>query len=247
MSCETRPAVDRLPSLSVFFPCHNEVGNIERLVLRTLEVLPNVADQFEIIIVNDGSRDGTRELADRLASEHAAVRAIHHEENRGYGGALKSGFAASRYEFVFFTDGDGQFDVGEITLLMALLDRADIGVGWRMKRADPFIRLVNAKAYCTMIRLLFGLKVRDIDCAFKLLPRKVLESVELHSDGALISAELLIKARHAGFTVAETGVHHYPRLAGQQSGARLSVIVRMFRELWALRAQLRAASAPRPD
>jgi glycosyltransferase involved in cell wall biosynthesis len=232
--------VDKLPSLSVFFPCHNEVGNVERVVGQALEVLPQVADRFEIIVVNDGSTDGTRELAEELCARHPEVRAVHHEANRGYGGALKSGFAAAQCEYVFFTDGDGQFDLAEIPLLMALLARSDIAVGWRIKRADPFIRLLNAKAYMTMIRLLFGLKVRDIDCAFKLLPRRLLDVVSLKSDGALISAELLVRARKAGFSIAQTGVHHYPRLAGEQSGAKLSVILRMFRELWALKGELRA-------
>ena len=240
MSESAQPPARRLPSLSVFFPCHNEVDNVEALVERTLEVLPQVADDYEVIIVNDGSGDGTRELADRLASEHPAVQAVHHDVNRGYGGALKSGFAAARHEFIFFTDGDGQFDVGEIDRLLPLLDDADMAVGRRIKRADSAIRIINAKAYMLMIRLLFGLKVRDIDCAFKLLPRRVIEAVSLRSDGALISAELLIKARHAGFTFAQVGVNHYPRLAGEQSGAKLSVILRMFRELWKMRGELRS-------
>lgn len=240
MSETTHAPPRKLPSLSVFFPCHNEVDNIRGLVERTLEVLPHVADEYEVIIVNDGSADGTRELADRLASEHPAVQAVHHEVNRGYGGALKSGFAAAHHEYIFFTDGDGQFDVGEIDRLLPLLDGADVAVGWRIKRADSLIRVINAKAYMLMIRLLFGLKVRDIDCAFKLLPRRVIEAVSLRSDGALISAELLIKARHVGFSFAQVGVNHYPRVAGEQSGAKLSVILRMFRELWTMRGELRA-------
>jgi glycosyltransferase involved in cell wall biosynthesis len=238
-------AAPRLASLSVFFPCHNEVDNVERLVLRTLEVMPGVADSFEVIIVDDGSTDGTGLLADRLAAEHPEVRAAHHATNQGYGGALQSGFAAATGEYVFFTDGDGQFDVAEISRLIALLGQADMALGWRIKRADSFIRIVNAKAYMLMIRLLFGLGVRDIDCAFKLVPRRVVQAIELRSKGALISAELLIKARHAGFTYAQTGVSHYPRLAGQQSGAKLSVILRMFRELWRLRQELGASPPAR--
>lgn len=239
MANDTPDVGGRLASLSVFFPCHNEVENIEGLVTRTLEVLPRVAEQYEIIIVNDGSTDGTRELADELARTREHVRAVHHEKNRGYGGALQSGFAAARFEYVFLTDGDGQFDIGEIDRLVARLPEADMVLGWRIKRADPFIRLVNAKAYCTMIRVLFGLKVRDIDCAFKLVPRRVTEAISLRSEGALISAELLIKAQHAGFSFTQVGVNHYPRVAGTQSGAKLSVILRMFRELWRLRGELR--------
>lgn len=233
------PQCNRLPSLTVFFPCHNEVDNIERLVRQTAQFLPQVAEKYEIIIVNDGSTDGTRELADRLSEQMPQVRAVHHETNRGYGGALQSGFEAAQHEYIFFTDGDGQFDVTEIPLLIELLDRADMALGWRLKRADSFIRVINATAYRTLIRFLFGLRVRDIDCAFKLIPRRVIEAIELHSTGALISAELLIKACRAGFTYAEVGVHHYPRLAGEQSGAKLSVILRMFRELWKLRGELR--------
>ena len=229
----------RLPSLSVFFPCHNEVENIGKLVARTLEVMPAVADEFEVIIVNDGSTDGTYELADELAAKHPQVRTVHHDVNRGYGGALRSGFDVARHQYIFFTDGDGQFDVGEITKLIELLEEADMALGWRVRRADSAIRVINAKAYMMMLRLLLGLKVRDVDCAFKLIPRQVIERVRLRSTGALISAELLAKARHAGFTYAEVGVSHYPRLAGEQSGARLSVILRMFRELWKLRGELK--------
>lgn len=238
------PAPPRLSSLSVFFPCHNEVGNVERLVASALEVLPGIADAFDVTIVDDGSTDGTGPLADRLAAADPRVRVVHHAVNQGYGGALQSGFAAATGEYVFFTDGDGQFDLAEIPRLVALLDRADMAIGWRIKRADHFVRVLNAKCYMLMIRLLFGLRVHDIDCAFKLIPRRVVEAIELRSKGALISAELLIKARHAGFTFAQVGVSHYPRLTGEQSGARLSVILRMFRELWRMRRELRQTPGP---
>jgi len=235
---EKTPAA-KLASLSVFFPCYNEVGNIDRLVRRTLEVAPRVADEYEIIIVDDGSVDGTGDLADRLASETPQVRAIHHETNQGYGRALRSGFEASRYEYIFFTDGDAQFDVGEITRLIDLLPTTDIAIGWRVERADSLIRVLNAKAYMWMIRLLFGLKAHDIDCAFKLIPRRVIQGMQLRSTGALISAELLIKATQAGHRFSQVGVNHYPRLAGRQSGASPAVVLRMFRELWRLRGELR--------
>ena len=212
---------------------------MRRVVEQAREVAARVTDDFEVIVVNDGSVDGTRELADQLCTEYPEVRAVHHDVNRGYGGAIKSGFSASQKQYIFFTDGDGQFDMNEIDKLIALLKNADLAVGWRIKRTDPFIRLVNAKAYMTLIRLLFGLKIKDVDCAFKLLPRQVIEKINLKSDGALISAELLIKARQAGFSMAQVGVHHYPRVAGEQSGAKLSVVLRMFRELWTLRSELK--------
>lgn len=231
----------RLSSLSIFFPCHNEEGNVERVVRAALEVAPTVADDFEVIVVNDGSADRTGEIADRLAAEDKRVRAVHHPTNRGYGGALKSGFEAATKDHVFFTDGDGQFDLAELPKLAELAAGAPrtLALGFRIKRADPWIRSVNARLYKGLIRLLFGLKVQDIGCAFKLIPRAVLEAVHLEAEGALISAELLIKAQKAGYVVREVGVHHYPRRAGEQSGANVGVILRTFAELGRLWRRLR--------
>jgi len=234
-------AAARLPSLSVFFPCHNEEGNVERVVRGALEVGASVTDDLEVIVVNDGSSDRTKELADRLAAEDPRVRAVHHPQNRGYGGALQSGFAAASKEYVFFSDGDGQFDLGELPRLVGLVadGQCDLALGYRIKRADPFIRSLNAKLYKLLIRLLFGLKVRDIDCAFKLIHRPVLEQVHVESEGALVSAELLIKAKKSGFRMREAGVHHYPRQVGEQSGANLRVILRTFVEIGRLWRKLR--------
>ncbi len=226
---------DRLPSLSVFFPCHNEVDNLARLVEQARKVLPQVAKQWEVIIVDDGSSDGTGPLADQLAATYPEVRVVHHPQNRGYGAALQSGFAAAQHEYVFFTDGDGQFDLGEIALLLPWRRQADLVLGYRLRRADPLHRRLYALLYKLLIRVVLGLRVRDLDCAFKLLPRRVLAALSLHSNGALISAELLFKAKRAGFTWVEVGVHHYPRTAGVQSGGSPRVILRMFRELWRLR------------
>jgi glycosyltransferase involved in cell wall biosynthesis len=235
------PGPARLSSLSIFFPCHNEEGNVERVVGRALEVASTLADDFEVIVVDDGSRDRTGEIADRLASENHRVRVVHHPRNRGYGGAVQSGFAEARKDYVFFSDGDGQFDLGELPLLVELIQggECDLAIGYRIHRADPFIRSLNAKLYKTLIRILFGLEVRDIDCAFKLIRRPVIEKVALESEGALVSAEFLIKARKAGFRICEVGVHHYPRQAGQQTGAKLGVILRTFREIGRLWRQLR--------
>jgi glycosyltransferase involved in cell wall biosynthesis len=223
----------RLQSLTVFFPAYNERGNIGVLVTSALEVLPRIAGRFEVIIVDDGSTDGTAELADELAQAHAGlVRAIHHCPNRGYGAALKSGLDAAQNEWVFFTDGDGQFRLEELPEFVDQLKPGiDLLVGFRKKRSDPWYRSLNARLYKGMIRMLFGLRVRDLDCAFKLIHRRVLDSVKLKSNGALVSAELLIKASRRGFTIAQVGVNHYPRLSGQQTGAKLSVILRMFWEL----------------
>ena len=220
----------RLSGLSIFFPFHNEEENIERVVGAALEAAVAVTDDYEVIGVDDGSGDRTGEIGDRLAAE-----------NRGYGGALQSGFAAATKDYVFFSDGDGQFDLGELPKLVELIagGECDLALGYRVQRADSFMRSVNAKLYKTLIRILFGLKVRDIDCAFKLIDRKVFEQVTLESEGALISAELLIKARKAGFRFREVGVGHYPRTAGEQSGANLGVILRTFVEIARLWRKLR--------
>ena len=237
----TQAAATRLAGLTIFLPCHNEEGNVERVVRAALGVAPKVADGYEVIVVDDGSEDRTAEIAEGLAGEDPHVRLVRHPENRGYGGALKSGFQAATKDWVFFTDGDGQFDLGELPKLAGLVQggECDLALGYRVKRADPFIRSINAWLYKLLIRACFGLKVRDIDCAFKLIRRSVLEAVRLEAEGALISAELLIKARKAGFRMREVGVRHYPRQVGEQSGANLGVILRTFKEIARLRGQLR--------
>jgi glycosyltransferase involved in cell wall biosynthesis len=239
---ETIPASARVPHLSYFFPAHNEEANLEGLVIEALETLPLIADAFEIIAVNDGSKDRTREIADRLAAEHpGVVRAIHHERNRGYGGALRSGFEASRFDLLCFTDGDRQFriaDLARLTARMAEPDRPDVVAGYRIKRADPFIRIAYARTYKLANRVFFGLRVRDVDCACKLFTRASLEGVRVESGGAFFSAELLIKTRNLGRSTVEVGIPHYPRTAGSPTGARPSVIGRAVKDFWALRLRL---------
>ena len=168
MTDAARPTA-RVVRLSYFFPAHNEEANLEGLVREALETLPRIADTFEIIAVNDGSKDRTREIADRLAAEHpGVVRAIHHERNRGYGGALRSGFEAARFDLLCFTDGDRQFrvaDLARLTARMAEPDGPDVVAGYRIKRADPFIRIAYARTYKLANRIFFGLRVRDVDCA----------------------------------------------------------------------------------
>jgi glycosyltransferase involved in cell wall biosynthesis len=237
-----------VPALSFFFPAHNEAENIEPLVREALGALSALADQFEIICVNDGSRDGTAEIADRLATEHLSVRVVHHPTNRGYGAALRSGLAAARYPLVCFLDGDRQFRVADLVRLLDRLDRPDqpdVVVGYRLKRADPTLRLVYARAYRLALRIFFGLRVRDPDCACKLFKREALEGIRLESGGAFLSAELLIKLQHSGRRLAETGVPHYPRTAGTASGANPKVVLRAVRDFWRLRLRmwLRRATA----
>lgn len=232
--------MQKLPSLSVFFPCYNEEGNVENVTRAALEAVPGFADDYEIIIVNDGSRDRTGEIADRLAAEFPRVRAVHNVPNQGYGGAVKRGLKEARKEWIFFTDGDGQFDINELPKLIGLLDKYDVAVGYRIKRADSFLRVVNAFFWGMLVRSLFGFKVRDVDCAFKLLPKSLIDSTELRSEGALISTELLAKARYRGLRIGEVGVNHFPRMAGQQTGAKLGVILKAFRELFRLRRHIRS-------
>jgi glycosyltransferase involved in cell wall biosynthesis len=225
--------------LSYFFPAHDEEANIEGLVGEALDSLPAIAETFEVIAVDDGSRDRTPSLADELAAAHAdVVRAVHHPTNLGYGAALRSGFGAARYELVAFTDGDRQFRVEDLSRLTERLvadDAPDVVVGYRIRRADPLVRTVYARLYRLANRILFGLKVTDVDCACKLFRREALDGVRVESEGAFFSAELLTKLQAKGRTVAEVGVPHYPRTAGSPTGAKPQVILRAVRDFWRLR------------
>jgi glycosyltransferase involved in cell wall biosynthesis len=238
---------DRVARLSYFFPAHNEEANLAGLVEEALGTLPELADTFEIIAVNDGSTDRTAEVADGLAATHPdVVRAVHHPVNLGYGAALRTGLGAARYELVAFTDGDRQFkvvDVGRLTERMAAADAPDVVVGFRIKRADPIIRTIYARLYRLANRLFFGLRVTDVDCACKLFRREALEGLRVESGGAFFSAELLIKLQAAGRSVAEVGVPHYPRTAGSATGAKPSVVFRAVKDFWNLRLRLWANRA----
>ena len=237
----------RVPALSYFFPAHNEEANLEALVEEALEALPALADRFEVIAVDDGSRDATPAIADRLAAAHPGiVRAVHHPTNLGYGAALRSGFRAARYELVCFTDGDRQFrvaDLGRLTARLLAPDAPDVVAGYRIRRADPPIRTIYARLYKLANRIWFGLRVRDVDCACKLFRRPALEGIMVESGGAFFSAELLVKLRAAGRSIAETGVPHYPRTAGSPTGAKPSVIWRAVKDFWSLRLRMWANRA----
>jgi glycosyltransferase involved in cell wall biosynthesis len=233
----------RLAALSYFFPAHNEAANLEALVAEALETLPSLADTFEIVIVDDGSKDATPALADALAAAHPQVRAVHHARNLGYGAALRTGFAAARFDHLAITDGDRQFKVADLGRLIERLQAsgADAVVGYRIKRADPLVRTLYARAYRMANRVFFGLRVRDVDCACKVFTRRSLEGVSVESGGAFFSAELLIKLSARGRRVEEIGVPHYPRTAGSPTGARPQVVLRAVRDFWALRLRLWAA------
>ncbi len=230
------------PHLTFFFPAYNEEENVERTVERALADIGPLVDSLEVVIVDDGSTDATPELADALAAAHANVRVVH-QANRGYGGALRAGFEAAEGRLVCFSDGDLQFDLREMSRLLERLDDPSRGpvdavIGYRIRRRDPAHRIVIAKTYNAIVSLLFGLRVRDIDCAMKLFRREVFDGLRLDTDSPFLSAELLIKLRARGERIAQVGVNHYPRAAGTNTGASFRKILRTFRDIGRLRLAL---------
>ncbi len=240
MSEETKgKATGPVTELSVVLPAYNEEPNIERVVRQVGAYLDPLGIDYEILPVNDGSRDGTGEILARLAQELSRVRPQTHPQNRGYGAALRTGFDAAAKKYVFYMDGDGQFDIADLDKLLPLASEDAIVTGFRIERRDPFVRRLNAKLFGGwLVRIMLNVHVRDLNCAFKLIPRKVLQAITLESTGALINAELYGRAIRAGFGIREVGVHHYPREAGVQTGAHLSVIARAFYDLFRLRQKI---------
>lgn len=225
--------------ISAVMPAFNEEANLEQSVGRMARALETNARGFEIIVVDDGSRDGSAALLERLKGAHPNLRVVRHPVNRGYGAALRSGFDAARFGWIFLMDADNQFDPAEVELLLARSADADIVAGYRKHRRDPLLRRLNAWAFFTMVRLLFGRLVRDVNCAFKLMRRDLIIQLALHSEGALINTEILVLARLLRARVVEVPVDHYPRVAGRQTGAKLAVVLKAFRELFAFRAEMR--------
>jgi hypothetical protein len=227
--------------ISVFFPAYNEGENIGLVVERALDALSRCARRYEVIVVDDCSKDATPEVARALAGKHPdVVRHVRHEVNKRYGGAVKTGLASARYDYVFFSDGDGQFDLSELPEFVRPLGGTgvDAVIGYRRKRRDPFFRLVNAYCWGALVRTLFGIAARDIDCAFKVLPTRVVQRLDLRSTGALISTELLAKLDRAGVRWVERPVTHLPRERGTPTGANPKVILLAFLELWRLRGEI---------
>jgi glycosyltransferase involved in cell wall biosynthesis len=205
-----------MPSLSVFFPAYNDGGTIGSLVITAVKVAGSLTPDFEVIVVNDGSSDDTPQILDELARLYPDhVRVVHHPKNRGYGGALRSGFATATKDFIFYTDGDGQYDPAEMTVLWSTVtDDVDWVNGWKISRADPMHRIIIGRIYHHLVKLLFGLKVRDVDCDFRLMRRRIFDVVRLEKDSGVICLEMMKKFQDAGFRVAETPVHHYHRAHG---------------------------------
>jgi glycosyltransferase involved in cell wall biosynthesis len=228
----------KFKELTVFFPCYNEEHNIQRLLKNATNVIPLLVDSYQIIIIDDGSKDKTKEIAESLAGQYKNVEVISHQINRGYGAALRTGFLASTKSWVFYTDGDNQFDIRELENLLPLADKYDIVSGYRIERKDPFMRKLNAALFNLALFFLFGLKIKDVDCAFKLYKRELFDKIDIISDGALVDAEVLIKAKKLGYNIGQIGVHHYPRTAGKQTGANIRVIFRAFKEIIKLRLKI---------
>ncbi len=230
-----------LPSISVFFPAHNEAGNIGGLTEKMRQVLIDCGfNDYEIIIVDDGSTDGTREIADDLAAKYPEVRAIHHEVNKGYGGAVWTGILGCTKDYIFFTDGDAQFDVSEIKNFIPYMTEYDALLGYRIKRADPFHRKLFAFGWGKIVIGPFlGIWPKDLDCAFKMFRRNLFDGMRPDAGGAMVTAEIIAKLKKRGFKYKEIGVHHYPRKVGVQSGGSPKVVFRAFGELLKLRRRLR--------
>lgn len=228
-----------IDELSVFYPCYNEEKNIKSTVAKTIPVPKKITGKWEIILVNDGSKDNTAAVLTSIKKQFPQqIKIITHNPNRGYGGAVKSGLYNSKYKWITFTDSDGQFDFGEVVNLIKKQQQtqADIVIGYYLSRQVSKLTILTSKIWELIVFILFGLKVTDIDCAFKLIRKKVVDTIpKLESErGAFISSEFLIKAKKAGFKIAEVGVHHYPRTEGQATGRNLKVILKSFSDLFRL-------------
>jgi glycosyltransferase involved in cell wall biosynthesis len=235
MTLEKSPSVR---SLSVVLPAYNEEANVATAVERVSEIMQSLGLDYEIIAVNDGSRDRTGEIVRELQTRVPHLKLVEHFPNRGYGGSLKAGFAVATCDWVVFAPSDNQFDFSEIKLLLACSAEADIVSGYRANRQDPFIRRLNALGWNSVVRLLFGYLSRDIDCGFKLFRRELLNHIHVESNGAMIDTEFLAGARARSYKIADVPVTHLPRKAGHPTGANLKVILRAFRDLARFRLRL---------
>jgi glycosyltransferase involved in cell wall biosynthesis len=225
----------RPPGLSVFFPAYNDSGTIASMVIRAVQAASRLTPDYEVIVVNDGSADGTAAIADELARTYPHVRVVHHPVNRGYGGALQSGFRAATKDFVFYTDGDAQYDHAEMDVLWARMSTdVDLVNGYKISRSDPMHRIVIGRVYHHVVSLLFGLTVRDVDCDFRLMRRSVFDKVRLEKTSGVICLEMMKKIQDAGFRIAEVPVHHYHRAFGRSQFFNVRRIARTAVDVMAL-------------
>jgi|SRR3989339_505331 len=225
----------QLQELSVFFLCYNEEKNIANTVTAAIPIIKKIAATWEVIVVNDGSKDNSAIVLEKTQKKYPNIRIITHPQNRGYGAALKSGFYNSRYQWIAFTDGDGQFDFNDIYNLVSTQKKtsADMVIGYYLGRKVPIYRIWGSKLWQLAVFILFGLNVKDIDCGFKLVNKKVINTIpKLEAErGPFITSELLVKAKKSGFKIVETGVHHLARLHGEATGTKLNVILAGFKDL----------------
>lgn len=229
-----------ISELSVFFPAYNEETNIKNTVLKAKKVLKMVAGNWEIIIVDDGSSDKTGQVADTLSRQDKRIKVVHHKPNRGYGGALKSGFEKAKYEWVAFTDSDGQFNFAEIEKFIAKKDEADLVLGYRLKRADSMARKIFTFGWVAFARILLGLKVKDYSCGFKMIKKSAYRQLlPLVGEEKVTQIEMIVKASRLGLRIVEVGVNHYPRTSGKQTGASLKVVAKSIADLIKLWRKLR--------
>jgi len=202
--------------LSVFFPAYNDSGTIASMVIRAVQAASMVTDDYEVVVVNDGSTDATAEVVEELAAKYPHVRVVNHPRNRGYGGALQTGFRSASKELIFYTDGDAQYDPAELSLLWArLTDDADLVQGYKISRSDPLHRIVIGRVYHHIVSILFGLTVRDVDCDFRLMRRSIFETIDLEKTSGVICLEMMKKITDGGFRIVEVPVHHYHRAFGR--------------------------------
>lgn len=224
-----------MTSLTVAMPAHNEAANIAAMIEAVRAKVGPLVDDLEVVVCNDGSKDDTGAIVRRIGEQDPRVRLVEHPVNLGYGAAVRDAVWAATKELVFFTDSDLQFDVGELSRFLPRIGEADMVVGYRYDRKDPWKRRFFGNGWSWLVNVLFGYTARDIDCAFKLFKRAVIESFKVESGGAMFSAEFMARTKRAGFKIVEEPVSHYPRVAGTQSGAKLRVILRAFGELFKLR------------
>lgn len=233
-------------SVSFVLPAYNEEENITKAIEDTVAVASRHCSQFDVIVVDDGSTDRTAERVDACSTRHPRVRLVRHATNLGYGQALRTGFSEATQDFVFYTDADNQFDMDEFPLLLAWADRADVVAGYRRRRHDSAMRRANAWCWNRLVRALFFVPVRDIDCAFKLYRREPLAAIEIESRGAMIDTETIVKLARRGSKIMEVGVTHLPRTAGTARGAKPMVILRALGEVWRMYPQLSRLDTGRP-
>ncbi len=219
------------PSISIFFPMYNDEKAIESLIQETISVLEPITNDYEVIIIDDCSQDATGNIADRLCLENNRIRVVHHDENRGYGGAVKSGLVHCSKNLIFYTDGDKQYDVRELKKLLTKIKEADVVTGYKIKRYDPFYRIIIGNIYRFIVNNLFGLKIKDPTCDFRLFKKEAIDSIGIESNSGFVCIEMMKKIQDKGYKIVEVGVHHFPRPFGRSQSFKLKRIILMIKDL----------------